>query len=149
AARQRARRVSCVMSNTCNAVLVDPVGQSLRGHHRHLARTCGRAVAYAPQVATFVAVPVENRPEDWADLAALLGPGGFADMFSSPLNPPPGWEPVFTTHGVQMVGDFTDIELEDTLPAVTELTDADVPDMLDLTSRTHPGPLWARTIRMG
>lgn len=136
-------------SSTQDDVLDDPVGESLRGHHRHLARRCGRALAYVSQVATFVAVPVDSEPGDWADLATLLGPGGFADMFSSPSTPPPGWEPIFTTHGVQMVGNFTDIELEDTHLEVVELTDADVPDMLDLTDRTQPGPLWAQTIRMG
>ncbi len=69
-------------------VLDDPVGESLRGHHAHLARRHGRALAYVPQAATFVAVPREHHPDDWADLARLLGSGGFADLFSLPATPP-------------------------------------------------------------
>ena len=69
-------------------VLDDPVGASLRRGHAHLARVRGRAVAYEPQVATFVAVSPTPRSSDWDDLAGLLGPGGFADLFSSPAQPP-------------------------------------------------------------
>lgn len=137
------------MSNTCNAVLDDPVGESLRGHHSHLARRYGRALTYASPVATFVAVPVNSGPHEWAELAALLGPDGFADMFSAPLTPPSDWQPVFTMEGVQMVGHLSKIDARETSPGVVELTDTDVPDMLELVERTRPGPFWAETIRMG
>ncbi len=81
----------------------------------------------------------------WGDLAKLLGPGAFADLFSLPATPPAGWEPVFVLEGRQMVwtgGDPTSDE-------VVELGPADVPEMLDLAGRTKPGPFWARTIDMG
>ena len=139
-------------------VLDDPVGESLRGAHAHLARRHGRALAYACDVATFVAVPVEHGPADWTDLSALLGAGGFADLFSSPATPPAHWAPVFTMGGVQMIapdgaptadhrsaGDRSAGDHHD----VVELGPADVPDMLDLAGRTGPGPFWARTVEMG
>lgn len=127
--------------------LDDPVGESLRGHHAHLGRRRGRAATYLPDVATFSAVPADPGPADWADLARLLGPGGFADMFSSPAIPPPDWEPVFVLDGLQML--WPDGALPDTDPAVVELSERDVPDMLDLVARTRPGPFWPRTHELG
>ncbi|MEU1180955.1 GNAT family N-acetyltransferase [Streptomyces sp. NPDC005820] len=140
------------MTSGDTAVLDDPVGRSLRGHHAALARRLGRAATYLPDVATFSAVPTDPAPEDWADLARLLGPGGFADLFSSAATPPPDWEQVFVLEGRQMI-----------LPAgrgpgrapaahdadVVELGPADVPEMLDLVGRTRPGPFWPRTHELG
>jgi ribosomal protein S18 acetylase RimI-like enzyme len=130
------------------AVLDDPVGESLRGHHAHLARRVGRAVGYVPEVATFVAVPRDPAPEDWADLAELLGRGGFADLFSSPSTPPEDWPAVFSMDGVQMVGPASPRERVDG-PEMVELGAGDVREMLDLARRTRPGPFWRRTIEMG
>ncbi|MFE0784794.1 GNAT family N-acetyltransferase [Streptomyces mutabilis] len=139
------------------AVLDDPVGQSLRGHHARLARRCGRAVGYLPDVATFSALSVgrgatgaDTDATAWADLARLLGPGELADMFSSPATPPPGWKPVFEMEGRQMIrpgtGRFARAEAE---TGVVELGADDVPEMLGLVERTRPGPFWARTRELG
>jgi len=124
-------------------VLDDPVGQSLAGRHAHLARRLGRAATYLTGVATFSFMPADPGAEDWADLAALLGPGAFADMFSCPAVPPPDWEPVFRLEGRQMIrsgGDRTD-RLRNPLGAgVVELGAESVPEMLDLVARIEPGP---------
>jgi ribosomal protein S18 acetylase RimI-like enzyme len=132
-----------------NPALDDPVGESLRGHHRHLSRGHGRAITYAPGVATFVAVPTSHRLQDWDDLALLLGHDGFADMFSSPAIPPPQWKPVFTMEGVQMTGPPSLATERDAAAEVLTLGSADVSDMLELVARTRPGPFWTRTIAMG
>ncbi|WP_040789169.1 GNAT family N-acetyltransferase [Nocardia paucivorans] len=133
-------------------VLDDPVWESLRGHHAHLARRLGRAVAYLPGVATFAAVSPDPGPEEWGDLARLLGRGELADMFSYPAAPPPDWEPVFALEGHQM------IRPDDHLPEnptggtaveVVELGADDVPEMLALIARTRPGPFWPRTHELG
>ncbi|WP_280400292.1 GNAT family N-acetyltransferase [Nocardia carnea] len=128
-------------------VLDDPVSESLRGHHAHLARRHGEACTYVAEVASFSAVPADPDPGDWADLARLLGPGEFADMFSSAAVPPPDWEPVFTLDGRQMIytGDAGSGEPAD----LVELNVADVPDMLDLVARTQPGPFRPRTHELG
>lgn len=130
-----------------DAALDDPVGSSLRGRHAHLGRRVGGAATYAAGVATFCALD-DGAP--WSDLAEVLGPGGFADMFSSPLEPPAGWEPVFTLPGRQMIHDGVGYasSVADG-PDVVQLTSADVPAMLDLIERTGPGPFGQRTIEMG
>lgn len=136
--------VDDLVDGDASTVLDDPVGASLRGAHAHLARGTGRALAYRPDVATFVAAPTSA---DWADLATLLGPGGFADVFSAPMQPPADWAPVFTMTGVQMVGGPSAVAA--TTAGTVRLGPADVPEMLELAALTRPGPFWPRTVEMG
>ncbi|WP_320779625.1 GNAT family N-acetyltransferase [Streptomyces sp. CRN 30] len=138
--------------NGDESVLDDPVGTSLSGRHAHLARRVGRAVGYLPDVATFCSVSAEPDDADWADLAALLGPGAFADMFSSPAVPPPGWEPAFTLEGRQLIwpGDGPPgLPGAEPDTGLVELGRDDVPEMLELVARTRPGPFWPRTRELG
>ncbi|GAA4064572.1 GNAT family N-acetyltransferase [Actinomadura miaoliensis] len=134
------------------AVLDDPVGESLRGPHGHLARRLGRAAGYLPEVATFSTVSADPDPAEWADLARLLGRGELADLFSCPATPPADWEPVFTLDGLQMIGPAGDTPgRPEAEPGseVVELGAGDVPEMLELTARTRPGPFWPRTRELG
>ncbi|MFG3492139.1 GNAT family N-acetyltransferase [Streptomyces sp. NPDC047972] len=133
-------------------VLDDPVGESLRGPHAHLARRVGGAATYLPDVSTFAAVSADPDPARWADLVELLGRDAFADLFSCPVLPPADWEPVFVLEGRQMIrpegadalspGDEAD-------GPVVELGADDVPEMLELVERTRPGPFWSRTPELG
>lgn len=135
------------MLETDPAVLDDPVGHSLRGHHAHLARRVGNAATYQAGVATFATVPAEPTAADWQDLARLLGSGQLADLFSAPVTAPAGWEPVFDLAGYQMI---LDRPVDGAGPGtVEELGPADVPDMLALTEQTRPGPFWPRTVELG
>ncbi|WP_149182999.1 GNAT family N-acetyltransferase [Streptomyces sp. TRM49041] len=132
--------------------LDDPVGESLRGHHAHLARRHGRAVTYLPGVATFSAISADSGSAEWADLARLLGRGEFADMFSCPATPPPEWEPVFVLEGRQMIwpgGSLPGRSHAEPETGVVELSAESVPEMLDLVARTRPGPFWPRTHELG
>ncbi|MDN0199251.1 GNAT family N-acetyltransferase [Streptomyces sp. S.PNR 29] len=140
------------MTGTDAVILDDPVGESLRGHHADLARRLGRAATYLPGVATFSAVPTDPDSADWADLARLLGRGEFADMFSCQATPPSDWEPVFVLEGRQMIwpdGSRPGQARAAIDTGVVELGAADVPEMLDLTARTQPGPFWPRTHELG
>ncbi|MEU6413906.1 GNAT family N-acetyltransferase [Microbispora sp. NPDC046933] len=127
--------------------LDDPVGESLRGHHAHLARRLGRAAGYLPEVATFSAVSADPDPAEWADLARLLGRGELADLFNCPAAPPADWEPVFTLDGLQMI--YPGRAETESDSGMVELGVGDVPEMLDLTARTRPGPFWPRTLELG
>ncbi|MEV0621794.1 GNAT family N-acetyltransferase [Nonomuraea sp. NPDC050404] len=140
------------MVNRDATALDDPVGESLRGHHTHLARRLGGAATYQPGVATFSTVTTDPDLREWADLADLLGPGELADMFSSAATPPPDWEAVFALEGRQLIwyGDGR----PDHAPAgprdgVVELGADSVPEMLDLVARAQPGPFWPRTHELG
>ncbi|WP_339155754.1 GNAT family N-acetyltransferase [Actinomadura luteofluorescens] len=133
------------MADADDVVLDDPVGESLRGRHAHLARRLGRAATYLAEVSTFSALPADPGPAEWADLARLLGRGELADMFSSPAAPPPDWEPVFVLEGLQMIWAGGG----ETGTGVVELGAEDVPEMLDLVARTRPGPFWPRTRELG
>ncbi|MEV0122219.1 GNAT family N-acetyltransferase [Streptomyces sp. NPDC050703] len=153
--------------NSDTAALANPVTESLLGAHAHLGRRLGQAATYLPGVSTFCALPAEPGAQDWADLAKLLGPGGFADMFSSPALPPADWEPVFVLEGRQMLwpdsgpldaprpgGGTATTEPTVTEPATTESAVAelgpdDVPEMLDLVERAQPGPFGPRTRELG
>ncbi|WKX18113.1 MULTISPECIES: GNAT family N-acetyltransferase [unclassified Streptomyces] len=141
------------MTNDDAPVLDDPVGQSLGARHAPLARRLGRAATYLPDVATFSSVSTDPGAEDWADLAKLLGPGAFADMFDCPALPPPEWEPVFSLEGRQMIWPGTARPGRRPGPepggGVTELGADSVPEMLDLVARTEPGPFWSRTHELG
>jgi ribosomal protein S18 acetylase RimI-like enzyme len=136
-------------TDTDAAVLDDPVGASLRGAHAHLARRVGTAATYETGVATFAALPATPTPADWDDLARLLGPGQFADLFSATVTPPGTWAPVFELTGYQMILDAPAERPAEPPAAVTELGPADVPDMLALTDEARPGPFWPRTIELG
>ncbi|GAA0529735.1 GNAT family N-acetyltransferase [Saccharopolyspora subtropica] len=127
--------------------LEDPVGASLRGHHAHLGRRLGRVATYQPQVATFSTVTLDPGPQEWAHLARLLGRGALADLFSSPVSPPPDWEPVFVLEGRQMV--WSGDRPTDPGDGVVELGVDSTAEMLDLTERTRPGPFWPRTRELG
>jgi ribosomal protein S18 acetylase RimI-like enzyme len=133
------------MADRDDVALDDPVGESLRGHHAHLARRVGRAATYQPDVSTFSTVSADPGPAEWADLARLLGRGELADMFSSPAAPPPDWEPVFVLEGLQMVWSGSG----ESETGVVELGADSVPEMLDLVARTRPGPFWPRTRELG
>ncbi|MEW9555040.1 GNAT family N-acetyltransferase [Nonomuraea sp. NPDC050783] len=129
------------------AVLDDPVGASLSGHHAHLARRLGGAATYQPEVASFSTVAAGRDGREWADLARLLGRGALADLFSSPATPPPDWEPVFVLEGRQMI--WTGRPPAGAGAGVVELGADDVPEMLDLVARARPGPFRPRTRELG
>ncbi|MFI9504809.1 GNAT family N-acetyltransferase [Nocardia sp. NPDC052566] len=126
--------------------LDDPVRASLRGEHRRFAGWVGRVGRYDPDVARFVGHPPVLDEQDWADLAALLGPGGVTGLRGSGHVPPEGWTVVDAIGSVQMDGSALRVADD---PEFEVLTAADVPEILELIARTEPGPYAPRTIEMG
>jgi len=154
--------------------LDNPLWAALTGPQAHLAERRGWAARFPVDVSPFAAIaggaPVAETSESgvrsidsserrfrsggkdagdataWADLAALVGPGGVAVVPGAPAQAPPGWEPVGAIPGVQMDGSGLDAAPE---PEAVVLGAADVPEMLELVARTRPGPFLTRTIALG
>lgn len=126
--------------------LDDPIRTSLAEGHRHFVRSLGRVSCYDPRVSGLCGHPPVLEAQDWADVAKLVGSGNAVALYGSGHVPPPGWGIVAVWDLVQMVGGdrrpVTDPELQ-------VLTHDDVPDIMDLVSRTNPGPFGVRTIEMG
>jgi GNAT superfamily N-acetyltransferase len=125
--------------------LDNPVLSSLSGAHARFAEKRGNAVRYPVDVSPFGAVPDEPAEGDWADAAALAGPGNALSLTPGRVLPPPGWD-LMNLEGVQMTGERLAVADD---PEAVPLGVADVPDMLELTSRAKPGPFFIRTIEMG
>ncbi|MET8136882.1 GNAT family N-acetyltransferase [Streptomyces sp. NPDC005251] len=126
--------------------LDNPALGSLTGPHAHFAERRGRVLRYPVDVSPWLALPDDPDAGDWADLAALVGPGGEAPLAGFGGRTPDGWEVIFSLEGVQLVDDG--LAAAPDAEAVV-LGPADVPDMLDLVERTRPGPFLSRTVELG
>jgi ribosomal protein S18 acetylase RimI-like enzyme len=126
--------------------LDNPVWWSLAGAHAHLAERRGGTLRYKADVSPFAAVPDAPDAADWADLAALVGPDTVPLTTGMVAVPPQDWETVYSIDGIQMMGDGVAGASDE---EAVRLGAADVPEMLDLTARTKPGPFLPRTVEMG
>jgi ribosomal protein S18 acetylase RimI-like enzyme len=126
--------------------LDNPAMAALTGPQAQLAERRGAALRYLPDVAPFVALPSEPGLADWDDLAALVGPGAVAVTAGVPAVPPQDWELLTDLDGVQLVDEHVQAAHD---PEAIVLSPDDVPEMLDLVSRTRPGPFRSRTIETG
>ncbi|MFF8914842.1 GNAT family N-acetyltransferase [Streptomyces sp. NPDC015032] len=126
--------------------LDNPVRAALTGPHAHFAERSGRVLRYPADVTPWAALPDEPEGADWADAAALAGPGGAVAITAFREPPPDGWEITFHAEGVQLVD--AGVAAAPFPPAV-RLGPADVPEMLDLVARTRPGPFLPRTVELG
>ncbi|MEU6660173.1 GNAT family N-acetyltransferase [Streptomyces sp. NPDC046821] len=126
--------------------LDNPAYASLTGPHAHFAERRGRVMRYPLDVSPWLALPDDPGSEDWADLAALAGPGAEVPLPGIRTAPPEGWELTMSMDGVQLV----DAGVAATHDAeAVRLGAADVPEMLDLVARTRPGPFLPRTVELG
>lgn len=117
---------------------------------RHLPLSVGGALArrYATDINLFASARDDTAAALTA-LAELVRPGERIFLLQVPdIVVPPGLVPVKEAKGVQMVATRS-------VPAmaadddITELTDADAPEMLALATLTEPGPFLTRTHAMG
>ncbi|WP_229745805.1 GNAT family N-acetyltransferase [Rhodococcoides trifolii] len=124
-----------------------PVRSALDGAHSRFRVTHGNVAGYQRDVAPFIAHPLLMADDDWADLAALGGPGVTLPLIElENPTPPSGWRLVSQFGLVQMTGELFATAPE---PDATRLGRSDVPDILDLVARTKPGPFLDRTIELG
>jgi ribosomal protein S18 acetylase RimI-like enzyme len=126
--------------------LDNPVFAALTGEQAQFAVRCGNAVRYRPDVSPFCALADEPSAADWADAARLAPPGGVALFIGPGAVPPADWKVVAAREGVQLVAQDLDATGD---PEAVALGLADVPEMLELTGRTKPGPFVPRTVELG
>ena len=126
--------------------LDNPVFAALTGEQARFALRYRNAVRYRPGVSPFGAVADETSAGDWADAARLTGAGQVTLFVRSSAAPPAGWEVVGGRPGVQLVAEDLDPAPD---PEAIPLTAADVPEMLELTERTKPGPFLPGTVELG
>lgn len=127
-------------------ILDNPALASLTGPHARFAERRGRILRYPVDVSPWLALPDQPDARDWADLAALAGPGAEIGLPGFRGELPDGWDLTFDVEGVQLVDEGMGTAPE---PAAVRLGPADVPEILDLVERTRPGPFLPRTVELG
>ena len=126
--------------------LDNPVRSSLTGPHARFAERCGNVLRYPVDVSPFLALPDQPDAADWADAAALAGPGALVALAGVRAPAPDGWQVTLIGAGVQMV----EAEVEAVADGeAVRLGLGDVPEMLELAGRTKPGPFLPRTVELG
>ena len=126
--------------------LDNPVLASLAGPHERFAERRGNVARYPVDVTPFLGMPAGATAADWADAAALVGPGNPLSLAAASATAPEGWELLRDLPGVQLTGEGLAVAAD---PEAVPLGPGDVPEMLELVARTQPGPFLQRTAEMG
>jgi ribosomal protein S18 acetylase RimI-like enzyme len=139
-------------------VLTNPAWHALIGAHKSHAEAHGAARRYHPDISVFYAIG-EPTTHAWDDAAHLATDGIAVLLREAPLpQPPDGWRTVFSGEGYQMVRPTPSPSmppLPSTDPAtgqrvsLRDLATADIDSMVDLVTRTEPGPFRPGTIELG
>ena len=127
-------------------ILDNAVWASLSGPHASIAEVSGLARRYPVEVSPLSAIADNQDPQAWRDLATLIGPNGTTVLTGNPLHIPDDWVTLDAGPGVQLLGEDVDGYEDD---EALDLGAKDVSEMLDLISRTQPGPFSPRTIELG
>lgn len=129
--------------------LDNPIWHSLTTNHRSLAIGGALAKRYRADVAAFAGFPNDAEP-NWAELAKLMSVGESIFVPNVPLPEASGFVSQFSSDTAfqQYVYRATTID-SPTDHGISELNEADVPDMMYLVEITRPGPFLPGTIQMG
>lgn len=128
------------------APLADPFNVALRGLQSGFARSKGAITTFEPDVSVFYGHPAQMSDADFADMAALAGPGRTASLRDIDTTLPAAWQSIDTFRLVQYSGENVTPEASDDFLV---LGVDDVPEMTALVELTKPGPFLPRTIEMG
>lgn len=128
--------------------LNNPIWSALISAQSHFAIGGPLAKRYPAEVAPFIAVP-EPSAAAARELAELVAPGEIVNIVSTTPKLDAGWEVLATGNIVQMVWRPDAAAPEEDAAGIVPLTDADTPDMLELTALVFPGYFRPRTPEMG
>ena len=124
-----------------------PIWTALTTTQRALAEGDLRARRYPTEITPFAAM-ADMSPESFAALAALMSPTDIAVLFTpDTVNAPAEFKIVLAETGEQMIG--TPQETPANGVDIVTLGVDDVPDMIELTALTKPGPFSTRTRELG
>jgi ribosomal protein S18 acetylase RimI-like enzyme len=126
--------------------LNNPIWFALTTEHRILARSHGHARRYPPDVSPLAAL-LHPANDAFGDLQRLVSPGEEVALFTArSLDVPGDWQVDLSRWIDQMI-----CEASLAAPSVAPLPlgTMDVPEMLELTAATEPGPFLPQTIQMG
>jgi predicted GNAT family acetyltransferase len=124
-----------------------PIWTALTTTQQALAEGDARARRYPTEVTPFADMP-DLSAENFAALAALMSPTDIAVLFTpEAVKAPAEFKVVLADTGEQMIG--TPIETPANGVDIVTLGVDDVPDMIELTALTKPGPFSTRTHELG
>jgi len=126
--------------------LDNPCWTALRGRQSQFAITGDNVMRYRPDVFMMAAIPDESEAS-FENLADLVPKGDVIAIIGMKIEPDnPDWQELGGFRVLQMVAD----EIPE-YPEVdhVELTEGDLPGMLELVKLTEPGPFAPRTIELG
>lgn len=124
------------------SLLDNAAWHALNSYHQHLAIKGQSAARYQPDV-FFAAGLAENTQTEFSELRTLAALDDMLVVVGSIPANLEGWAVVSSHTTQQMVCE--ELNPSPRLKAIT-LTDADVPEMLELVRLTQPGPFLRRTI---
>lgn len=134
-----------------NHVLDNMIWQAISTGNRSLSSVSGDVGAFHPDIAPFAALQ-NSGPEALDRLHDFLEPGRKVAIsyFEKPVLPPERWTWVREMDCCQMVHEPGKLlSAEPDHSGIVPLGTADVPQMLELTRLTKPGPFLSETIRFG
>jgi GNAT superfamily N-acetyltransferase len=134
------------------ALLDNPIWNSLRTEHQSMAMSENQGRRYPPAIGPLAGTPDQSL-ESYAALHSLAGPGGILALFfpDSPVLPG-GWTLFRGGLLTQMIARHSDLIDQGSMPdgfVLRRLDAADVPAMVELATLTEPGPFRERTIELG
>jgi predicted GNAT family acetyltransferase len=135
------------VSHNSSHPLDHPIWTALTTTQQALAEGDARARRYPTEVTPFADMP-DLSAENFAALAALMSPTDIAVLFTpEAVKAPAEFKVVLADTGEQMIG--TPIETPANGVDIVTLGVDDVPDMVELTALTKPGPFSTRTHELG
>ncbi len=152
--------IDSVSTRPTPEALSSVVWAALRGPHRAFAQTVPHlpgpevlATRYPHDITPFAALSDTDSAAAWDQLKFLVKPGDHVAVIGENLRPPSGWNITSELRVAQLTGpnfiSVPDDQLARPGDDLVELTQGDVPEMLQLVELTQPGPFAARTIELG
>lgn len=126
----------------------NPVWQALSSHQRHFNRGDDVLKYFPANVSPFVGMEHWDHNDEETLLHQLPANRPFSVMMVKSVELPPSLEIVFTCPLYQMEC-HVEYTIPDNAPSIQKLGYNHIPQMLELTGKTKPGPFLDHTIDMG